>query len=169
MKLSSQQFKWWFMFLGFFLISSLGFGQQVIVTPKDGLSIKPRPCEFNNLILEDANEAAGKNRPIILISRPGLRDTKSEVVERRLYTARAYLIDFTNYRTSENTITAIARNEGRLDYGGIEVYVGGKLLDVITSEPNQLLGVGPCDSPESDDKESRRRRALLYPWLYKTK
>jgi hypothetical protein len=134
---------------------------------KKQLTHPPRGCEFNNLVLERGNREAGDDSILILIAIRGVNDTKLDVSRRRLLTARAYLTQYTNLREPANVIVAEALGDGQPPYGGVEIYVKGRLFDVLTSGPNLDLGLGACDSPESDDKESREKRALLYPWLYK--
>jgi hypothetical protein len=87
----------------------------------------------------------------------------------RLHTARAYLVEYTNLRTNENVKVAVAPYDRSLVYGGVEIYVKGNLADILTVGPDWGLGLGSCSSPQSDDRESRARRALLYPELNKTK
>lgn len=130
--------------------------------------IEPRPCEFNNLVLERANREAGQDSLIILIARLGKKDTQKEISSKRLYTTWAYLTKYSNLRKSESIITAEAARDNKQYYGGIEIYVNGKLFDVLTAKANGLIGLGSCDYTDSDDGESRAKRALLYPWLYKS-
>ena len=144
----------------------------------DVKKIKPESCELNNLNLEQADNKAkedflsfGKGEAIILIARPGTKDKKiglNTLIERRLYTAKAYLTDYLKKRPKESVVTATAANNGA-EFGVIEIYISGSLFYVLATNPNFGLGVGSCDSPDSDDKESRHRRALLYPWLYRNK
>jgi hypothetical protein len=131
------------------------------------VQIEPRPCEFNNLILEQANREAEKDSIIILIGRLGIKDTKKDLSKKRLYTGRAYLVEYNKLRNPESVITAEAAFDGKSYYGAIEIYVNGKLLDVITSYPNAMLGLGSCAHPDTEDDKSRKREALLYPWSYK--
>lgn len=137
--------------------------------------VKPEGCEFNNINLENAHRQAeedtlllGKSGIIILVGRPGKKDTKKGLTGRRLYTARAYLTDYLEKRGKETVVAAEAQNNGN-EYGVIEIYVTGQLYYTIASNPNFDVGFGSCDSPETDDKRSRARRAILYPWLYKSK
>lgn len=142
----------------------------------DRKKIKPETCELNNINLEQADTKAeedykliGRGESIILIARAGTKDKKNNLnilLERRLYTARAYLSDYLKKREKETIITAIAPNEGS-EYGIIEIYVSGSLFHVLASNPNYGISVGSCDSDASDDAESRTKRALLYPWQYK--
>lgn len=131
------------------------------------VKIEPRACEFNNLILEQANREAGQNSIVILIARPGIKDTKKDVSKKRLHTARAYLVEYNKLRGSEKVVVATANNNGKLYYGGVEVYVNGHLLDVLTSKPNYELELGSCIDPDIEDKEGKARLGLLYPWIYK--
>jgi len=130
------------------------------------MQARPKGCEQNNILLEQSHEAAGEDSLIILVGRPGKRDKRVSVTGRRLYTARAYLTSYLKLRGLETVVTAEAPNRG-MEYGTVEIYVKGRMFAVLPSFPDKGLGLGSCDSPESDDKESRARRALLYPWLYK--
>ena len=162
----------------FFSYSAEQFAQQQKSLDADSVKkIKPETCELNNINLENADRQAkedaqltGKSEIIILIARPGKKDTPSRVeklLEQRLYTARAYLTDYSKLRQKETVVTAEAPNNGA-DYGVIEIYVTGQLYYVLASNPNFGIGLGSCDDPESDDQRSRARRALLYPWFYKS-
>jgi len=127
--------------------------------------IKPAGCEWNNIILERAHEAAGDSI-IILIGRRGVRDKRRNITGNRLYTARAYLTDYLRARSVDALVVGKASNKGA-EYGVVEIYVKGQLFDALASYPDSELGLGSCDSLESDDRESRARRALLYPWIFK--
>ncbi len=152
--------------------------QQKTSGANSAKEIKPETCELNNINLENADRQAkedalltGKSDIIILIARPGKKEKKSLVkvlLEQRLYTTRAYLTDYLKLRGKETVVTAEAPNNGA-DYGVIEIYVTGQLNYVLASNPNFGIGLGSCDDPESDDQRSRARRALLYPWFYKSK
>lgn len=130
--------------------------------------IKPRGCERNNIILEQAHHEAGADSIVILIARPGIKDKRRDIVGKRLYTARVYLTEYLVWRSGETIVVGEAPNNGS-DYGVVEIYVKGQLFDVLANNPDAELGLGSCDSPDSDDRESRVKRALLYPWLYKKK
>lgn len=130
-------------------------------------ALKPRGCERNNVVLELANEEAGIDSVLVLIGRPGIKDKRKDITEKRLYTAAAYLVKYlSNSRTEKSTITGQSQNIGN-EYGILEIYVKGKLFDVLASSPDFEIGLGSCDSLESDDEKRRAKRALLYPWLYR--
>lgn len=138
--------------------------------PKDSLiTVEPKPCESNNLMLEQANREAGQNSVIILIARLGVKDTKRDISKKRLHTAKAYLVEYGRFRSSDKVITAEAFGTSNLNYGGVEIYVNGKFLDILTSSPNGLLGLGACAYSEAEDEKGKTRNALLYPWLYEKK
>lgn len=138
--------------------------------------LKPTTCELNSLYLDIANQqtetnlrGSGKLQPIILIARPGIKDKKkglNTLIERRLHTASAYLVDYLEKQTKESVITAQAPNRGS-EYGVIEIYVSGMFQEVLVQRPNAVVPIGSCDS--ADDAESRAKQALLYPWLYNSK
>lgn len=127
--------------------------------------LKPTNCENHIKMLEGANDVAGKDGLIILIARPGAGDTKPEISGRRLYSARAYLTDYLRLRSPKTIVTAEGdRVEG---YGRLEIYVAGKLYQVLAIRANAELSVGSCEPEELDDAAEKARRKKLYPWLYK--
>jgi len=142
----------------------IGLGQTNKIKP----DLIPRGCEYNNIALEGARKKAGTRSVIILIARPGKKDRLKAISERRLYTARAYLTSYLTLPDEPTVVTANGENSGGL-YGVIEIYVTGILFDSLASYPNYELGLGSCDSLESDDEDSRAKRSLLYPWLFRPK
>lgn len=159
MKISTKVF----VSAAFSMLFVLGMhGQTQKNVKNDPIVIPPRECEFNNMILENANREAGQDTVILLLSRRGIKDTR-DLAKSRLHTARAYLVEYSNLRTNENVKVAEAPYDRSLVYGGVEIYVKGKLYDVLTVGPNWGLGLGSCASPESNDREGREREALLYP------
>lgn len=136
---------------------------------KDLIKIEPRPCEFSNQRLEQADDEAGQDSIIILISKLGVKDTKKDIAKKRLHTAKAYLTKYRGLRGFDAVLIAEAPKEKKLYYGGVEIYVKGKFFDILTSSPNGVLALGACDYPDAQDAESRERDSILYPWLYKKK
>lgn len=132
-----------------------------------GWDIKPAGCELNDITLEQAHDEAG-DTIIVLLARPALKSDRKLLLTRRLYTARAYLTDYLKRRSVDKVATAEAPNSGS-KYGVIEIYVKGLLFDVLAVHPGDELALGSCDSLDSDDQESRAKRALLYPWHFKKK
>jgi hypothetical protein len=127
--------------------------------------LKPTNCENHIKMLEGANDVAGKDGLIILIARPGTGDTKPEISGRRLYSARAYLTDYLRVRSPRTIVTGVGdKVEG---YGRLEIYVAGRLYQVLAIRANAELSVGSCEPEELDDATQRARRKKLYPWLYK--
>jgi hypothetical protein len=144
---------------------ALGQRQSPSNVARPARGIEPAGCELNNIILEQAHTAAGDSISV-LIGRPGVKDRRRDITGKRLYTARAYLTDYFKKRGVETVVTGTAPNNGA-KYGVVEIFVKGQLFDVLASYPDAELGLGSCDSLESDDRESRARRALLYPWIFK--
>lgn len=147
-----------------FACNTTAFGQSTL--QPGAMKIAPRPCEFNNMALELASQDAGKDSVLILIARPGLIDRRKRTQDRRLHTARAYLVEYTKLSEAKGIVTAKAPRDGRLFYGGIEIYVKGKLQDVLTFEKDSDLSVGTCSGEQPIDHRSRARLAILYPWIY---
>ncbi len=161
-----------------FSCSEISFAQSNLSSgiTYDAKELKPTGCELNSLYLDGANQEAevnlqdsGRLQTIILIARPGIKDRKkglNTLIERRLYTTRAYLTDYLRKQPKEAVVTAQAPNNGS-EYGVIEIYVSGVLNpNLLVIYPNAGIGVGSCESEDSDDAEGRTKRALLYPWLY---
>lgn len=91
--------------------------------------------------------------------------TRPEISWRRLYSARAYLADYLRVRSPQTIVTGEGdRVEG---YGRLEIYVAGKLYQVLAIRANAELSVGSCEPPEEDDPRQKELRKKLYPWLYK--
>ncbi len=125
----------------------------------------PKGCEENNRILEAANEEAG-NSIVLLIGYNGRLDKNRDMRSRRLYSASAYLTDYLGVRTKDAVVTGKS-DISKPDFGLIEIYIKGRLYSSIWANPGYDIGLGSCDSLESDDAASRRKRALLYPWRFK--
>ena len=128
---------------------------------------EPRGCEFNTIDLRGASNEAGAESILILIARRGAKDRKGDISGRRLHTARAYLADYSKTRRVDTIVVAESLSDGRRpEFGGVEVYVNGKLMDFLTSRPDQDLSIGYCSSVEPSAEERHRLR-LLYPWRFR--
>lgn len=153
-----------------FCVVFLSFG--MIVAQQGGVFRKhePKGCEYNNISLEQANRDANSDTVILIIGRLGNKDRKKDITERRLYSASAYLTQYLSYsRSTESVVAAEGKNIGN-EFGVLEIYVNGKLYDTLLSNPDFDIGLGSCDSLESDDASSRAKRSILYPWkFYKPK
>ncbi len=115
----------------------------------------PGNCESNAARLDVArnkSREAGADKVTIVIARLGTGEQLRELNRRRLYTVRSYLTAMG--LSSQRLITAEGdRIQG---YGRLEVYIGGKLVEVLAVERSQDLPVGICDN----DLEDRRRYQL---------
>lgn len=128
--------------------------------------IKPGNCENNIAVIEAAHKATGKDGLLIIIARLGDGERRKALNYRRLHNASAYLTDYLNVRSSETVV--IGEGERINGYGRIELYVGGKLFDVLAVGRNADLIVGSCEPEVLDDQRQKELRMKLYPWL-KTK
>lgn len=154
-------------FIAFLILFFLSHHRVIAQVPRDDvpLRIAPRPCEFNNIVLELANSNANGSI-IILISRPGIVDRKINISRRRLHTARAYLVEYSKLASPDKVVAAEAPGNAKLYFGGVEIYINGKLHDTLTSMKDKELALGSCSGEEGKDKQSRDRLKLLYPWRY---
>lgn len=108
----------------------------------------PDTCEGNTVRLDIVRQ---KSREVdltgvtIAIARLGKGELSSEINNRRLYTARKYL-DL----PSDSFVAA--EGERVQGFGRIELYVGGRLLEVLPVEKCQDLRVGSCDNDQLDTR-----------------
>lgn len=101
-------------------------------------------CESNVARLDRIHSEAGDGL-IIAIARLGDGELTRELNRRRLYNIRTYLI-YNRARKGKTIITAEGeRVSGR---GRVEVYVGGKLIDVLGIAQGEDILVGGCDGPD---------------------
>lgn len=117
----------------------------------------PGNCEGNSLrldVVSDVARAAEPNKVTIAIARLGREEKSKEFNRRRLYTVRAYLTAMG--LPPERLITAEGDRARTSWYGGVELYVGGELVDVLLAKPRGDLPVGICDN----DLEDRQRYQL---------
>jgi hypothetical protein len=112
----------------------------------------PRPRRLD--VVRDEASAAGPNKVTIAIARLGGGEKSKELNRRRLYTVRAYLTAMG--LPPERLITAEAEPARPGRYGGVELYVGGELVDVLLAKLRGDLPVGICDN----DVEDRQRYQL---------
>lgn len=138
---------------------------QIAESP-DSIKVQPLGCEFNTMALDLANHEAGTDSVMVILAFPGKADKKSTAIERRLHTARAYLTEVTGYRNHDSLVVGRVMTADTFYYGGIDIYVKGKLQARLTSFQDEDFFVANCSGDESTDKRSRERRHLLFPWRY---
>lgn len=122
----------------------------------------PGSCEDNISYLNAAYVAAnatGPNTLIIAIARLGDGERQRELNRRRLHNVRVYLTQFGWNRAPEAVITA--EGERVKGYGRVELYVGGRLFDMIAVKNNGDLLVGSCEPDDIRPVDAERN---LYPY-----
>ena len=114
-------------------------------------------CESNIARLDRIHSEAGESGLMIAIARLGNGEQSRQLNQRRLHNLRLYL-EKVRGRAPRTIITAEGdRARGR---GRIEIYVGGKLVDVMGVGRSEDLYAGSCDETGELDKyfyDSRRR------------
>jgi len=127
---------------------------------------RPGNCNSNSAQLDRVrNEALPgieKGAVIIVIGRLGKGETSTELNRRRLYSVQAYLSKRAGLPERAIIVGEGARGNG---YGRVELYVGGKLLNVLLAKHNRLLCVECCGIDENNylyrpDKKTRPRGGM---------
>jgi hypothetical protein len=121
--------------------------------------IKPYNCEANIAVLSAAHQDAASDGLIITIARLGGRESKRDLNRRRLHNLRVFLTKFAWARDPKTIVTA--EGESVEGYGRIELYIKGKLYDVLAIRRNGDLLVGSC---ELDDIRPKKAENDLYPY-----
>ena len=116
-------------------------------------------CESNIARLDNIHSMADKEGLIIAIARLGNGEWRSDLNRRRLHNLKLWLKEIRG-REMKTIITAEGeRVRGR---GRIEIYIRGKLVDVLGLGKGEDLAVGSCDGTGAIDHlyyGSRRRRS----------
>ncbi len=116
-------------------------------------------CESNIARLDRIHSEAGNDGLVIAIARLGDGEQSQRLNQRRLRNIRLYL-ERVRGRAPKTIITAESdRARGR---GRVEIYVGGKLMDVLGLRRSEDLYAGSCDGTGELDKyfyDSRRRKS----------
>jgi len=136
------------------------WGQDISKDKENINRIVLRNCEQNNFALNFLNSAAPKDGLIIAIARLGDGETQNKFNWRRLHNIKVYLTKFGLNRNPETLI--LAQGERVKGYGRIEVYLEGKLVDILATKQNQDLLVGSC---EPDDIRPVEAEKNFYPYL----
>jgi hypothetical protein len=89
-------------------------------------------------------QGAGQGGVVIAIARLGDGETARRLNGRRLYNLRVH---FTDYGFASERLIA-AEGERAKGFGRVELYVGGKLFDVLLVHRNKDLCVDCCDWDE---------------------
>jgi hypothetical protein len=121
---------------------------------------RPTGCEYNTAILDSLAQKTKPDELIIVIARLGSNDTKPNLNNRRLHNVRTYLSEFLSdpsvHRKPETII--LAQGERVSDFGRIDFYVTGKLVDTLKIRTNADLSVADCgrEPPERPCPPSMR-------------
>lgn len=116
-------------------------------------------CESNISILSLAHQAANEGRLLFAIARLGDSEYKRELNRQRLHNVRVYLTEFDWQRDPKTLVTA--EGERVKGYGRVELYVDGRLFDVIAVNRNGDLLVGSCEPDGIRPVEAEKN---LYPY-----
>lgn len=149
--------------VGLILVATSGIAQKELAPAKtQSYQLLAGDCETNDATLNVTHqtaEAIGSTALIIAIARLGDGERNRELNHRRLHNVRVYLTERW-HRNPELVITAEGnRVKG---YGRIELYVGGRLFDVIAIKRDRDLLVGSCEPENIRPKWIDRN---LYPYL----
>jgi len=157
--------------LGCFLVLTILVGcsvctAQIRSAPPETLT-KPTPgnCEDNVFILNAAHVAAdatGDDTLIIAIARLGDGERRRELNRRRLHNVRVFLTELQKRKPST---VIIAQGEQVGGYGRVELYVGGRLFQVIAIKTNDDLLVSATCEP--DNIRPKSPDSSFYPYLDK--
>lgn len=99
-------------------------------------------CESNIIRLQNIDNAAGKDGLVIAVARLGDGERTRDLNRRRLHNIRLYLKEI-RQRPAETLV--MAEGESVRGRGRVEVYVGGKLVDVFILKRGEDLAAGSCD------------------------
>ena len=153
-------------------IVNLAFGLSVFVignySPRTNALARssqgiPTSCGNTTAILKAANQDAGDGL-LIVIARLGETEKRRNLSHRRLHNVRAYLSEYLTENIGRRKPETIILGEGETvsGYGRIELYVEGKLFDILKVKHNADLIVGKC-VPEPEDEPCPPEVRNLYP------
>lgn len=137
---------------------------RVAVNSEAMAQSRPTGCEYNTAILDGLAQKTKPNELIIVIAHLGPKDTKPNLNDRRLHNVRVYLTEFLtdpSVRRRPETIV-LAQGERAEDYGSVEFYVNGQLVNTLKIRPNADLSVANCgwEPPENPCPNAMRN---LFP------
>lgn len=106
-------------------------------------------CESNIARLDNADVGAGKESVLIAVARLGGGEVSRRYNRRRLHNLRLYLT-MVRKRDAKNLV--VAEGERVRGAGRVELYAGGKLIDVIGFRRGEDLYAGSCAATSPKDK-----------------
>jgi hypothetical protein len=148
-------------------------GSTTQIVPVEDL---PGGCEFNNNILTVLAQSTDDDELVIVIARLGDSESRKNLNYRRLHNVKTFLTEFladASVRRRQETII-LAEGQRVKGYGRVELYIKGKLYEILKARHNADLIVGYCsrEPPEPPcppiernlfpcrDKYLKRRKAL---------
>lgn len=109
----------------------------------------PMNCETNLFRIETITRLAvseiDQGGVLIAIARIGDGERSRELNQRRLHNIQAYLTEYQPMKPRDVVTAEGSRVEG---YGRVEIYLGGKLVDVFLIQRNKDICVDCCDIDE---------------------
>jgi len=133
-------------------------GAQRAESPETYVAIG-NTCESNIARLDRIHSEAGSDGLVIAIARLGDGEQSRRLNQRRLRNVRLYL-EKVRGRAPKTII--MAEGEPARGRGRVEIYVGGKLVDVLGVGRGEDLYAGSCDGTGELDHlfyDSRRRKS----------
>jgi hypothetical protein len=106
-------------------------------------------CEDNIARLDNADVEAGKESVLIAVARLGRGEVSRRYNHRRLHNLRLYLM---MYRKRDAKNLVVAEGERVKGAGRVEIYVRGKLIDVLSFRRGEDLYAGSCNALSPKDK-----------------
>ena len=142
-------------------LTAVAFTQRPIAVRSESITEdRPTGCEYNTAILDNFAQKTKLDELIIVIAHLGSNETNPNLNNRRLHNVRVYLTKFLtdpSVRRKPETIV-LAQGERVHDFGRIDFYVNGKLVDTLKIRTNADLSVANCgrEPPESPCPPSMR-------------
>jgi hypothetical protein len=147
------------------LVCSVGTAQIRSAPADPSTEAVPRNCEGNVFVLNAAHVAAnatGADTLIIAIARLGDGERRRELNRRRLHNVRVFLTELQKHKAGT---VIIAEGERARGYGRVELYVGGRLFEVMAIKTNDDLLVSATCEP--DNIRPKWPDSNFYPYLVK--
>jgi hypothetical protein len=147
------------------LVCSVNIAQNRSAPTDPASEAVPHNCEGNVFVLNAAHVAAnatGADTLIMAIARLGDGERRRELNRRRLHNVRVFLTELQKHDASK---VIIAEGERVRGYGRVELYVGGRLFQVIAIKTNDDLLVSATCEP--DNIRPKWPDTNFYPYLLK--
>ena len=150
-------------FVLFFSINTFAQGQGIKLEEIDSYDERTFNCEIYSqavdIMLTEYWELIGKSDFLVLIARLGRGETNRKLNLRRLHNVRARI----EFRYIDPKKFVIAEGEKVSGLGRVEVYAGGKLIEVFPVNRNRDICVECCGFddqyyPDRDELERKQKQ-----------